>query len=175
MVEHAVRKTLLCVNNCNIPSQKNTPGSGAVLQNSLPRFCVPTLQRAGRNPGYFLSKTCHLCDVHCKAYSPTCNRLPYPHQTTHNGGLSKMNWGFKSNFFYKTRWNCEVRCFCTGTKWEPLAQNFPKHPQNTHKQTKYEEARLAHFIQSCVGFLRQNFICTPYPGKYCFEPVHSPN
>ena len=82
-----------------IPSQKNTPYDGVVLQNQLPGYFVQP-PKPPRHTGYFLSKTCHLYDLHCKAQSPTCNRLPLLHQTKHNERLSKTSCGLISNSFY---------------------------------------------------------------------------
>ena len=80
--------------------------------------------------------------------------------------IEGLNPTFSTSNIRKTRWNSEVLCFCTGTKWEPLAQNFPKHPQNTHKQAKYEEAWLAHFILSCVDFYGTFSFVSRIPGGF---------
>ena len=90
--------------------------------------------------------------------------------------IEGLNPIFSTSNIRKTRWNCEVRCFCTGTKWEPLAQNFPKHPQNTHKQAKYEEARLTHFILSFVGFYDKISFVPRIPGSIALNPyIHLTN
>ena len=164
--------------NAKYPQPKILPGSREVWQISLPAYLVPT-PHTSRDPGSISTKTCHLCDVHCKAYSPTCNRLPYPHQTTHNGGLSKMNWGFESNFFYFKYSKDEVKLrstvFLYGNKMRTPGPKLPETPTEHTQAGKVRGGSADSFYTKFRRFLRQNFICTPDPGKYCFEPVHSPN